>query len=159
MNFDACTGDLYIGDVGQGCFEEIDIEKAGEGHHNYGWPATEGMSCYPPGDGCSADTNCDMMGIRMPFATFNTNNSAVTGGAVYRGTAIPSLRGRYFYGEHTGGRVFSITYDRMTDTASAPADLTVQLDTFGWGISSIQNSADGEIYLTTMDTLYRLTAQ
>lgn len=159
MNFDACTGDLYIGDVGQGCFEEIDIEPAGEGHHNYGWPETEGDSCYPPGDQCAHTTACDMTGLRMPFATFGTMGSAVTGGTVYRGSAIPSIRGRYFYGEHTGGRVFSITYDAGTDTASEPFDLTAQLGTAGWGISSIQNSGDGEIYLTTMDTLYRLAPQ
>jgi glucose/arabinose dehydrogenase len=152
INFDGCTGDLYIGDVGDGAWEEVNVEAAGTGQNNYGWPITEGFDCFGGG-------SCDTNGLREPFAVFNTMGSSITGGTVYRGTEIPSIRGRYFYGEHTGGRFFSMTYDAMTDTTTDAVDLTSQAGTAGWGISSIQNSGDGEIYLTTMDTLYKLTAQ
>ncbi len=63
-NFDGCTGDLYIGDVGQDKYEEIDIEKLGEGNKNYGWNKMEGNHCYQP------MTNCDQTGITKPFVEY-----------------------------------------------------------------------------------------
>jgi len=151
INFDGCNGDLYIGDVGQGGWEEVDIEKAGDGGYNYGWPITEGNDCF-------GAATCDRAGLRAPFAQFDTDGSSITGGSVYRGTSIPALRGAYVYGEHTGGRMFWLRYDSENDTATDAVDITAEVGLIAQGITSIQNSADGEIWITTSNSLYQLTA-
>src|SRR5690606_4808947 len=94
MNFDACTGDLYIGDVGQTDREEINVEKAGEGHHNYGRNNVEGTVCGPGAGPCEDD------GYTAPVHDYaRGGGAAVIGGAVYRGSEIPWLRGAFFFAD------------------------------------------------------------
>lgn len=94
-------GRLYIGDVGQVAVEEIDVVPASQAGLNYGWNRMEGNTCYLAQD-------CDRSGITLPVVEYFHTGApdspcAVTGGYVYRGTAIPELTGRYFYSDYCAG--------------------------------------------------------
>ena len=108
FSFDRVTGDLYIGDVGQNEFEEIDVspdaDGAGRGA-NYGWDLMEGDECFEPASGC------DRTGLELPAVRYSHDDGcSVTGGYVYRGSAIPSLQGTYFYSDFCGGWVRSFRF-------------------------------------------------
>src|SRR5690606_3859406 len=84
FHFDRTTGDLYIADVGQGNYEEINYIAAadlGNGGQNYGWPVVEGDVCYPP----NGPQDCDRTGLTMPVVVYDHTNGdcSVTGGYVY----------------------------------------------------------------------------
>ncbi len=105
FSFDRLTGDLYIGDVGQGSWEEIDFQEAGTaGGQNYGWRLMEGTHCYNPA------TNCDPGGLTYPIHDYDSGagNCSVIGGYVYRGSAIPDLDGFYIYSDYCGSASTSI---------------------------------------------------
>ena len=137
--FDVCTGDFYIGDVGQGLHEEIDVEPAGQGNKNYGWRLMEGVDCYNPANGC------DMTGITLPVATYqHSDGCAVIGGRVYRGTAIPALRGTYLYSDYCSGFIRSFFYSN--GAATAPGDLTAALGAGSKNITAISQDNAGELY-------------
>lgn len=152
FTFDGCTGDLYIGDVGQNAREEIDVEKVGEGNKNYGWNVTEGLGCR------GTTTGCDKTGMTDPVLDYpRGDGTSVTGGAVYRGTAIPGLRGTYFYGDYGLSRLWSIVYDREAGTASAPVSLTDLNNVTK--VVGITNGPDGEIYFSSIDNgVFKLEA-
>ena len=152
-SFDGCTGDLYIGDVGQDKWEEVDIEKAGEGNKNYGWNKIEGTHCYKPASGC------DETGVTKPFAEYDHNaGKSITGGAVYRGSAIPALRGTYLYADYQSNTIWSIVYDRAKGMASAPVSLKQDINNVT-SIVAIRNGADGELYfISLMGGVYKLEA-
>ena len=142
-NMDACTGDIYFGDVGHLDWEEVNIEPAGSGHHNYGWPVYEG-------DSCLLNANCQTPDrYRGPVTAYSHNGGtgAVIGGNVYRGSAIPALRGTYFFSDLYGGtRV--LRYDSEAD---AIGDVTsveeeTNIDQSQQTLVSIQNGGDGELY-------------
>ncbi|MEP7121278.1 MAG: PQQ-dependent sugar dehydrogenase [Byssovorax sp.] len=119
FSFDACTSDLYIGDVGQNKFEEIDVEPAGQGNKNYGWRTTEAAGCYPPLPN-PMDETCDKTGITLPVASYShALGCSVNGGYVYRGSKIPGLRGTYFYGDYCSGKIW--TFSWPADVAMDPA--------------------------------------
>lgn len=152
-SFDGCTGDYYIGDVGQGAWEEIDIEKAGEGHQNYGWNTMEGLHCYSPMSGC------DESGITLPLIEMERGAAqSITGGAVYRGASIPSLRGAYFFADYVSNGVWWTRYDRDAKTASAEVSVAQELDANS--IVSIRNGNDGELYFASIGQgkVYRLAS-
>lgn len=151
--FDGCTGDFYIGEVGQDKWEEVDIERAGEGQKNYGWNKTEGNHCYQPMSGC------DEAGITKPVIEYDHNaGKSLTGGAVYRGRSIPGLRGAYIYADYQSNAVWSLVYDREKGTASTPVSLKQDLNNVT-SIVSITNGADGEIYIVSlMGGVYKLEA-
>jgi glucose/arabinose dehydrogenase len=97
FSFDRLTGDLYIGDVGQDAYEEIDFQPAGSASgQNYGWSAMEGMHPYQGGE------TSEMI---LPIAEYpHTNgNCSVTGGYVYRGGKISALQGTYVFGDYCTG--------------------------------------------------------
>jgi glucose/arabinose dehydrogenase len=152
-SFDGCTGDLYIGDVGQDKWEEVDVEKAGDGNKNYGWNKTEGNHCYQPMSGC------DEAGITKPVVEYDHNaGKSLTGGAVYRGKSIPGLRGAYVYADYQSNAVWSFVYDREKGTASPPVSLKQDLNNVT-SIVSITNGADGELYFVSlMGGVYKLEA-
>lgn len=101
-SFDRGTGNLLIGDVGEHQMEEINLEPAGAGGRNYGWPVREGTACYRPATGCASS------GLTPPIKTYTHGPAcSLTGGYVYRGRNIPALRGTYFYGDYCGGWVRS----------------------------------------------------
>ena len=119
-SFDRQTGDLYIGDVGQDTWEEVDVEPTGsQGGVNYGWNRMEGMHCYPPGV-----LSCDESGLTLPVFEYSHDNGdcAVTGGAVYRGAAIPSLNGQYFFSDYCSARIRSLVWDGAGGTVGPVVD-------------------------------------
>ncbi|MBN8571120.1 MAG: PQQ-dependent sugar dehydrogenase, partial [Ignavibacteria bacterium] len=101
---DSETGVIYVGDVGQSNYEEVNILQNGK---NYGWRITEGFSCYNPSSGC------DTTGITMPVKVYNHTggNCSITGGFVYRGQRRPELTGAYIYGDYCSGKIFMLRYD------------------------------------------------
>ncbi|MCL4833601.1 MAG: PQQ-dependent sugar dehydrogenase [Caldilineaceae bacterium] len=103
-SFDRQTGDLFIADVGQNAWEEIDFQPASSsGGENYGWRITEGSHCYNPDP-------CDKTGLTLPAWEYpqTDNNRSVTGGFVYRGAAWPALQGVYLYGDYVSGRIWGL---------------------------------------------------
>lgn len=153
ITFDGCTGDLYIGDVGQNTAEEINVTAAGAGQLNYGWPIMEGSECFQ-------SATCDRTGLTLPLADYPTaGGGAVTGGSVYRGATIPGLRGAYIYADSVQGRAWLSRYDASTATLAEPTEITNQFDT--GSIVSIQNGPEGELFVTTLfpGALHRVVAR
>ena len=132
-SFDRNNGDLWVGDVGQGAWEEIDRIEAG---NNYGWNIREGAHCYPPGSACNST------GLIEPITEYDrTQGTSVTGGYVYRGTAIPELQGSYVYGDFSTGRIWAIP-------ATSPQGTTAQeLLNTPYNISSFGEDNAGELYV------------
>lgn len=146
-------GDLiYIGDVGQNEFEEIDVAEFGESGINYGWPIMEGQHCYRPRSGCDGD------GLVQPVievAHGDAGTCSITGGLVYRGSQIPELAGHYFYSDYCGGYLRSFRYDngKAVDERDWTDDVGVPGRTTSFGVDGA-----GEIYLLTSNAVYRLIA-
>lgn len=132
---------LYIGDVGQNMWEEVDVAPAGAAGLNYGWPIMEGMHCFSPSSGC------DTSGLYPPvIENSRADGCSVTGGYVYRGTAIPEFAGRYFYSDYCGGWLRSFVYEN-----GAATDLQDHTGVVGSlvSVTSFGTDASGEIYVTT----------
>lgn len=147
FSFDRSTGDLYIGDVGQGEREEIDVAPAAStGGENYGWNQMEGMICYVPG--------CSPIGTVLPVLDYTHSiGCAVTGGYVYRGSAVPALVGQYIYGDYCGGWVRSFQYSG--GQAINPQDQPALSP--GSAITGFGEDATGELYVLTQGgTVYRI---
>jgi glucose/arabinose dehydrogenase len=110
--FDRPTGLLYIADVGQNQFEEIDVEPASKAGINYGWNIMEGDNCYN-------SSSCDRDGLTMPKVSFSHAGGAcsVTGGFVYRGARVPAIAGHYFYSDYCAGwlKSFRMQNGAVTD--------------------------------------------
>jgi glucose/arabinose dehydrogenase len=140
FSFDRATGDLYIADVGESTYEEIDVATAASGGGkglNYGWDLMEGNACY------GADS-CDRSGLTLPVLQYGRSDGcSVTGGYVYRGAAIPALKGTYFYSDFCSGWVRSFRYQsgQVTDQHEWP-----DLDP-GSGVPSFGEDSSGEMYL------------
>ncbi|HQY31130.1 MAG TPA: PQQ-dependent sugar dehydrogenase, partial [Thermomicrobiales bacterium] len=134
FSFDRETGDLYIGDVGQGEYEEADFQPAGQGGLNFGWNTMEGPSCY-------LESDCDQSGLILPFF-FYTHSSgdgcSITGGYVYRGSEHSDWQGAYITGDYCSGLVWAV--NAHTGTVSGAIETGTQ-------ISSFAEDAAGEIYL------------
>jgi uncharacterized repeat protein (TIGR03806 family) len=130
-SFDAPTGDLWLGDVGQGSREEVNrIELGG----NYGWDCREGLIAGPSG--------CPAGGFTDPLSDYphTDDNSSVTGGFVYRGNALPALIGRYVFGDFSSGRIWALQDDGQGGyTNQELADTPYNISAFGLGV-------DGELY-------------
>ena len=141
FSFEPVTNRLFVADVGQDSWEEIDILQKGG---NFGWNVMEGTHCYPPGT-----ATCDMTNKILPiFEYAHTDGIAVIGGYVYKGTAIPSLANKYIYADLTG-KVWSLT--------EAPANTWTRgnlLDT-GLTFTSFGKDAAGELYLVDYNGLIR----
>ena len=141
FSIDEPTNTIWAGDVGQGEMEEINrIENGG----NYGWNILEGTSCY-------ASTDCEEEGTIAPFYEYNhdAKDKSVTGGYVYRGTAIPSLTGYYVYGDFVSGRIWTLD-------AQGNNQLVVET---GLNIASFGTDANNELYVCSFDgRIYQLTS-
>jgi glucose/arabinose dehydrogenase len=152
FSFDRSTGDLYIGDVGDGSREEVDVVSHNSaGGENFGWRITEGLQCFNGGQ-------CSTTGITMPVLDYGHGEGcAVMGGYVYRGAAIPALRGTYFYADFCAGWVRSFRWvgGAATEQREYPGMLPS-----GEQPNSFGEDAAGEIYITTENgRLYRVVAQ
>ncbi|MEX2236650.1 MAG: PQQ-dependent sugar dehydrogenase [Dehalococcoidia bacterium] len=143
MSFDSQTGKLYLGDVGQDKWEEIDVVVKGG---NYGWVIVEGPQCYPPG------SQCDKTGLRGPFAFYQHlgGRASVTGGYVYRGSDIIDLHGWYVYADYATGEVFAVLSTDRTQK--------VDLFTLPEEATSFGQDSDGELFMLTINNIYRLVA-
>lgn len=131
FSFDRATGDLFIADVGQNLYEEIDIEPAGSGGRNYGWPVMEGFHCYE-------SETCHQNGLTMPVAEYERKDGcSVTGGYVYRGRQYPALEGVYFFGDYCTGKIWAMP------SGGQPVEA---LDTI-LNISSFGEDEAGELYV------------
>jgi glucose/arabinose dehydrogenase len=158
FSFDRATGDLWIGDVGQSSWEEIDMQPAASpGGENYGWKVMEGLSCFDPDPDCPVSTpSCFDASYTDPVHVYARqgfpNDCSVTGGFVYRGSAIPELVGDYVFGDYCTGNVRALSYDgaawQSRDLLSA-----------GFGLTSFGEDASGELYLMVGDKVLRLTSQ
>jgi len=155
FSFDWETGDMWIGDVGQDTWEEVDHEPARQPGRNYGWNRMEGTHCFPPG------SSCDPAGLTLPVAEYDHSaGCSITGGFLYRGAALPELRGTYFYGDYCTGLVRSIRL--VTGGPAEERDWTSALRTQGGGamagLSSFGVDTQGELYLVLLGgEVYRLT--
>lgn len=147
--FDRATGDLYVADVGQNRFEEVNaVEGAGRGL-NYGWNVMEAGECFEPAEGC------DLEGLTLPVVQYGHGEGcSVTGGFVYRGDALPDLRGTYFYADLCGGfvRSFRLSGGTAVDERSWPALAPAEGQIVSFG-----EDARGELYvLVAGGTVYRI---
>jgi glucose/arabinose dehydrogenase len=160
-SFDPCTGDLYIGDVGQNMYEEIDYEPAGQGGRNYGWRTIEGTHCFNTANFNSPLSSCDTTGVTMPIQEYPHSGGAcaVMGGVVYRGSAIPALRGTYLYSDYCSGALLTTSPNGAGGWSTA-TDISGQFNSSLSSISSLGLDAQGEIYMTTLGgSVFRLDPQ
>jgi glucose/arabinose dehydrogenase len=149
FSFDRANGDLFIGDVGQGAWEEVNLQPGAAAGLNYGWRMLEGTHCFNPSSGC------DTAGKAPPILEYPhdpTGGVSVTGGFRYRGTTLPALAGYYLYGDFGSGRLW----------AAAPNQggiwVPSQVASIS-GLSSFGEDPSGELYALGYQagTLYRLT--
>lgn len=141
FSFDPCSGDLYIGDVGQNDYEEINVEPAGTGSRNYGWNVTEGLSCY------SANM-CETGGLTEPVIDYGRGEGqSVTGGYVYRGSAIPGLRGTYLYGDYQSNVVWAFEYVDGAAQNNREIEFDRSIQGPNGGIASFGQDNAGELYI------------
>jgi len=144
FSFDRATGDLYIADVGQGQYEEVNFQPAGEtAVRNYGWNIMEGLHCFQPG--------CNPAGLTLPVAEYshNAGDCSVTGGFVYRGTRYPSLQGIYFYGDYCSGRIRTLTRANGAWQSAVALQTNLLISTFGEDDSGelyVADHGSGDIY-------------
>jgi len=153
FSFDRVTGDLWIGDVGQNTYEEVDLAAAEQkgypsGGLNFGWPIMEGVHCY----GSSA--GCNRQGLALPVAEYDHDSGgcAVTGGYVYRGAAIPELEGVYFYGDYCSGYIWALR------TTGSGVQAPVRVFASDLSISSFGEDEAGELYVADLGqgTIFQL---
>ena len=154
FSFDRQTGDLYIADVGQNAREEVNVSPASTGGGkglNYGWRIMEGKICTP-----SINPNCSMTGLTLPVLDYtHSDGCSVTGGYVYRGSAIPGLQGTYFYSDYCSGWIRSFRYQNGQATAQTQWSLLSP----GGNVTSFGEDNLGEIYiLTAQGGIYRIVS-
>jgi glucose/arabinose dehydrogenase len=162
FSFDGANGDLYIGDVGEGGWEEVDVEPRGTVGRNYGWPIMEGAHCYH-------GETCDLSSLTLPAADYENPRDGdvyhgVIGGYVYRGTKIPGMMGRYVYTDMTTKKILSFVYKGETDgkpDICDAAELTGVGESASGNIVSFGQDLAGEVYFVTQvnggpGSLYRI---
>jgi glucose/arabinose dehydrogenase len=135
FSFDRFAGDLYIADVGQNAYEEVNFQPASSsGGQNYGWRILEGSSPY-------LSNGNDTAGLVLPVTEYDRSQGAsITGGYVYRGTTIPQLQGTYLYGDFVNGRIWGL---RPNQTGW---ETQLLLDS-PYGISSFGEDGQGNLYV------------
>jgi glucose/arabinose dehydrogenase len=139
FSFDRKTGDLYIGDVGQDHWEELDYTKKGtQGLENYGWRVYEGRARYTASQTPNAAGHLVFPYVVLPHPP----NCSVIGGYVYRGSAVPDAQGRYFFGDNCASRIKSVPAGGSNQVRDEP--FTVD------GLSTFGEDARGELYLASV---------
>jgi glucose/arabinose dehydrogenase len=164
FSFDACNGDLYIGDVGQNALEEIDYVAASADTRtiaaglNFGWRIMEGDICGPVATECTDQTRASLV---LPVDVYGRNvGQSVTGGYVYRGSGVPGLRGQYIYADYATKHIFRF---RIQDGQVADrVEITDQIVAPGGGdvenIASFGTDNAGEVYIAAFEpgAVYRI---
>jgi len=136
FSFDRASGDLWIGDVGQSSIEEVNRWPAGSpAGPNFGWNTMEASDCFDPAEGCPTD------GLVLPVAEYGHDlGCSVTGGYVYRGTAVPGLAGTYLYADFCSGTIWGLD-------ASAERPAPRLLLESGRALASFGEDEAGELYV------------
>lgn len=147
FSFDRQTGDLYIADVGQGSFEEVNYQPASsQGGENYGWNIMEGPECFQSG-------TCNQSGLTLPVFSYQTrveNTCAVTGGHVYRGSVNPTWQGVYFFGDFCSGAIWGLQREGESWENSGLANTSLKITSFG-------EDQAGELYVADQSgTVYAI---
>jgi len=143
-SFDRQTKALWLGDVGQSAWEEVDCVEVGK---NYGWNVREGAHCYNA-------SSCNTSGLTDPVSEYDHNaGCSIIGGYVYRGTMLPGLQGAYVFGDYCNGRIWALFYD------SNGKPLTQVLADSGINITSFAEGNDGELYVMGSGKVYQIVAQ
>jgi glucose/arabinose dehydrogenase len=146
FSFDRKTGDLFIADVGQNKYEEVNVQSASsKGGENYGWNIMEGMHCF------KAKT-CNTSGLVLPVVEYNHKaGCSVTGGMVYRGRTFPLLDNIYFYGDYCTGRIWGMRRSGEQWIARELMHTKLSISTFG-------EDEAGELYIADHDEggIYRI---
>lgn len=133
FSFDSVTGRMFVADVGQGLWEEINIVEAGG---NYGWNVMEGFHCFEPAVGC------DMSGLELPvFEYSHDDGTAIIGGYVYRGSAMPDLVGAYIFVDFSSGKIWAL------QESSSGVWIRQTIFEGDFLATSIGEDEDGELYL------------
>jgi glucose/arabinose dehydrogenase len=144
FTFDPATGDLYVADVGEHAWEEVDVVTAAAGAGrgaNFGWSRTEGRHCY-------ADAGCDPSQYTLPVAEYSHDGGcSISGGFVYRGAAIPALQGHYFYADYCQGWVRS--FRLQNGEAVEPQQWPTLAP--GGAVPSFGQDAAGELYVLSAE--------
>lgn len=151
FSFDSATGDLYVGDVGESTYEELNYVAAPlQGGYNFGWNITEGLHCNAIE---YQDESCDKTGLIPPVLEYphEGGNIAITGGFVYRGTAMPKLVGKYLFSDYGSGRIWATSADDGWQTTLL-IDPPMFIDSFGV-------DEQGELYVVDLrtDAIYKIT--
>jgi glucose/arabinose dehydrogenase len=135
FSFDRATGDLFIADVGQDRFEEVNVQPpSSKGGENYGWNVLEGSHCL-------RSKTCDTAGLVPPVAEYDHGQGcSVTGGMVYRGKALPHFQGNYVYGDYCSGRIWGMRKEDGRWNPAELADTKLSISTFG-------EDEAGEVYV------------
>lgn len=134
LSFDRATGDLFIADVGESSYEEVNFQPAtSQGGENYGWVIMEGSQC-------ASGDNCDQTGLTLPtFEYDHSQGCSVTGGYVYRGRQFPELTGNYFVSDYCSGIIWRLFYDGTSWLSDTLMDSDLIISSFG-------EDVHGEIY-------------
>ncbi|MEE9516697.1 MAG: PQQ-dependent sugar dehydrogenase [Candidatus Adiutricales bacterium] len=153
FSFDRLTGDMFIADVGQISFEEVNFQpSSSSGGENYGWRFMEGLHCFDP------PVNCDNGHLTPPILEYDHSlGISITGGYRYRGSQNPSLVGTYFYADFGSGRIWGASQDSLGQwTTEVVLDTNLSITTFG-------EDEAGELYLAhyspTSGSIIRLASR
>jgi glucose/arabinose dehydrogenase len=152
FSFDRSTGNLFIADVGQDTWEEVDFQPAGDaGGRNYGWRILEGAHCYNPSSGCVPPPGYVPPAFEYAHGSNDSNGCSITGGFVYRGITYPSMQGIYFYGDFCTGKIWGAVNNGGWQTSlltSAP----FMISSFGEGENAelyVADYGNGKVYQVT----------
>lgn len=149
-SFDRQTGDLYIGDVGQGLREEVDVLRIATAGANLGWPQREGLQSYANENHCN-DSGRPRTEPILDYG-HDGGNCAITGGYVYRGVQYPALGGTYFYADYCTGKLWSARPTGAGYSSTLALDTTLNISSFGEDVS-------GELYVVNLGgSVYALKA-
>ena len=147
ISIDAETERLYVADVGQNAWEEVSVVSLDEPGQDLGWPSLEGPECNLEG--------CEDLAVKVPDLSYShTEGCAVTGGAVYRGAALPELQGAYLYGDFCLGKIWAAAETPEGWQTTLLFETAKNISAFGLGES-------GELYFSDYGTgsVYKLEPQ
>jgi glucose/arabinose dehydrogenase len=151
-SFDRETGDLWIGDVGQDRYEEVDRIPAGESALNFGWSDMEGDACHNLPD-------CDPAKYALPVHTYDSVSPqcGIVGGYVYRGAAVPALQGVYVFTDFCSGFIWGLDAAAVARGEDPPAHLLLDA---AQGFVSMGEDDAGELYVVSLDgSVFRIGAE
>ena len=169
FSFDRLNGDMYMGDVGQNNWEEINYQESNQKGINYGWNIMEGKHCFNPEVSCDSllyehpiyeyPNNANYIKTLIGLKQANRDGCSVTGGYVYRGDKMPEMYGRYIFGDYCTGKVWSFSNINglIQNFKDHTADITKSMGEKSFYLSSFGEDYNGELFLINYNgSLYRI---